>query len=109
MTSYRNQFGIYQRTFEYIIEELQKIKEVEQAFIFGSRAMGNFKKGSDIDIAIKGKNVTFSIIKRLNTIFNDELPIPYFVDILPYNALGNEELQQHIDIFGSLIYDKIKK
>ncbi|WP_204226487.1 nucleotidyltransferase domain-containing protein [Clostridium botulinum] len=51
-------FGLLERDIKYINEVLDKFEEIEKAIIFGSRAMGNYKKGSDVDIAIIGKNVT---------------------------------------------------
>ena len=50
-------FGLLDRDIKYIIKALEQHDEIEKAIIFGSRAMGNYKKGSDVDIAIIGENV----------------------------------------------------
>jgi uncharacterized protein len=102
-----NSFGIYPNSLDLIINELNQLKEIERAVIFGSRAMGNYKKGSDIDIAIFGRNITLAAISKLNNHLNQELPIPYFIDILHYNSLTNQELKQHIDSYGIEIFKQI--
>ncbi len=101
-----NNFGIYKNSFLEIINELHKYHELEKAVIFGSRAMGNYKKGSDIDIAIFGKNITFEILSKLNYELNEELPIPYFIDVIHFETTENKELQKHILTEGAVIYQR---
>lgn len=72
--------------------------------IFGSRAMGQEKRGSDIDIALIGKNLSSKQVTRISSILNQELPIPYFVDVLHYNTLENEQLKAHIDKEGKPLF-----
>jgi len=48
-------FGLKTSDLDLIIEILRRYPDVEEALIFGSRAMGNYKPGSDVDIALKGK------------------------------------------------------
>ncbi|MEW6606108.1 MAG: nucleotidyltransferase domain-containing protein [bacterium] len=50
--------GLKESEIEKIIEALKRFPQIEQAIIFGSRAKGSHKKGSDIDLAIKGKDIT---------------------------------------------------
>ncbi len=101
-----NQFGIYNKSLKLIIEQLKKFPEIKKSVIFGSRAMGNYKKGSDIDIAIFGKNIHFENIASLNYQLNEILPIPYFIDILIFHLLQNKELKKHILKYGEIIYEK---
>lgn len=69
--------------------------------------MGNYKKGSDIDIVIIGELVTNKIIFELSDYLNEVYPLPYFFDILNYNSVSNEKLKNHIDNEGKVIYSKI--
>ena len=101
-----NNFGIYDNSFTLILDSLKKFTEIEKAIIFGSRAMGNYKKGSDIDIAITGKNINDKIVTRLSSILNQELPIPYFIDVVDYNSITNNDLKKHIDKEGKIVYQK---
>ncbi len=101
-----NSFGIYDKSFTLIRESLAEFPEIEKAVIFGSRAMGNHKKGSDIDIAICGENVNHNTTSRLYGKLNEELPIPYFVDVVNYNLINLEELKEHIENNGKIIYER---
>ena len=62
--------------------------------------MGNYKPGSDVDIALKGKDVTADTVFRLSTLLNEKLPLPYQFDILNFADIENPALKQHIDEFS---------
>jgi predicted nucleotidyltransferase len=93
-------FGIKDNTFELIVNALKNCNEIDSAVIFGSRAKGNYKKGSDIDIALKGENLSDEIITRLSRIINIDLPVPYKVDLINYNHIKNKDLIEHIERVG---------
>lgn len=97
-------FGLLERDLKYILEAIRKYPEIEQAIIFGSRAMGNYKPGSDVDIAIKGKDVNRTTVIRLSDDLNEEYPLPYFFDVVSYDEITNEKLREHIDTVGKEIY-----
>lgn len=99
-------FGLLDRDIEYINKALKQFDEIEKAIVFGSRAMGNYKKGSDIDIAISGEKVTSNIIYRLDDYLNEVYPLPYFFDIIHYDSIYNENLKKHIDNEGKVLYKK---
>ncbi len=77
---------------------------IDKAYIFGSRAMENYKEGSDIDIAIFGEEVDFDTTNRLRGELNENLPIPYFFDAVNFKTIDNEELKKHILEKGKPIY-----
>jgi uncharacterized protein len=91
---------------ETITKAIASFPEVEKAVLFGSRAKGTNKPGSDIDIAIKGEKCSIEIAWRLNALLNEELPLPYFFDIVHYESITNQALKQHIDRVGKVIYLK---
>jgi len=97
-------YGLRKTDIQYIIEALQSFNDIDQAILFGSRAMGNYKQGSDVDMAIKGKELADTTIYRLSDLLNEELPLPYFFDIIVYDRINNKELKKHIDKFGKVIY-----
>ncbi|RXI47023.1 nucleotidyltransferase domain-containing protein [Clostridium tetani] len=78
--------------------------EIEKAYIFGSRAKGNYKPESDIDIAIYGENINLDILLKLNSILEEKSPMPYFFDIVDYSHLKHKELKEHIDRVGKVIF-----
>lgn len=98
--------GLKKSDLDYIINTIRKFPEINKAVIFGSRAKGNYKKGSDIDIAIFGEKVTFDIVSGLHSKLEDEGPLPYFIDIIDYIHLNHEKLREHIDRVGIIIYEK---
>lgn len=94
---------------EYIINNIQSIlskyNEIEKAVIFGSRARGDYKKTSDIDIAIFSDNITST---RLNLLRNDldDLDIIYTIDVVDFYRISKEELKNNIRKQGIIIFDK---
>ena len=97
-------FGLLERDLKNILIGLKQFDKIEKAVIFGSRAMGNYKKASDIDIAVFGKDITFKILSKLNYKLNEELPIPYFIDTLHFETTKNENLKKHILQEGKVIF-----
>lgn len=99
-------FGFLESDIILILEAIKKFPEIKKASIYGSRAIGKNKKGSDVDIAIFGKKILHQTSIKLSVILNQELPLPYFFDITNYNSITNKELKKHIDTFGKTIYEK---
>ncbi|MDZ7330645.1 MAG: nucleotidyltransferase domain-containing protein [candidate division KSB1 bacterium] len=93
-------FGLREHEIKQLTQIIFSFPEVQEAIIFGSRAMGNFKSGSDVDIAIRGKNITHEIITQIRYLLNEETLMPYFFDVVDYDQITNEDLKQHIDQFG---------
>ncbi len=87
-----------------IKEILSTVDEVESADIFGSRSLGNYKNGSDIDLVLYGAKLTEEIRLRISTQLNEELPLPYYFDIVVYSLIQNQALKDHIDQYGVEIY-----
>lgn len=92
--------GLTQTDISRITAALKQFPEIDDALIFGSRAKGTHKKASDVDLAIKGRAVTGETIKRLSFLLNEELPLPYFFDVVHYETLENRQLIEHIDRIG---------
>jgi predicted nucleotidyltransferase len=76
------EFGLREFDLEYIIKIIKSFSEIEKAVIFGSRAKGNYKPGSDIDIGIYGEKITFDTIGRLHSELEEKGLMPYFFDIV---------------------------
>lgn len=102
-------FGITPKSYDLIQTTFSRFPEIEKVFIYGSRAMGNYKTGSDIDLAASGRNITSDTILKLKTLLEQELPVPYFFDITHYETISNSALKAHIDEFGKLFYQAEKK
>lgn len=101
-------FGLKDFDIKYIIQKISEFKQIKKAVIFGSRAKGNYKAGSDIDIAIIGDDVDFNVISKLHSLLENQGPMPYLFDIIYYTHLDNEALKDHIDRVGKIIYSNNK-
>lgn len=99
-------YGLMEKDLDYIHRALSSFKEIDKAYIFGSRSMGNYKRGSDVDIAISGENVTGKTLFQVDDLLNEEYPLPYFFDVVIYEEIRNEELKRHIDTVGKLIFQR---
>ena len=97
-------FGLSENDEKHILQALTQFPEIEQAVIFGSRALGNYKPGSDVDLAIAGAAVTRKTVLRLRALLNEDLPLPYFFDVAHYEKIQNDALKQHIDHEGRLLF-----
>ena len=99
-------FGLLQRDMDYIKECILEFPEIEAVIIFGSRAIGNYKKGSDVDLAIIGKEASRDTIIKLSDGLNERYPLPYFFDVLDYKEIDNDKLKEHIDSEGKMLFKK---
>ena len=100
-------FGFQSGELDNIIDVISSFAEVEEAAIFGSRALGNFKNGSDVDLSLKG-NIG-KIYLNISYILNEETLMPYKFDVLWYKEIRNLKLKEHIDKFGKAIYLRNKR
>lgn len=99
-----NKFGLSADDLAAIKAILETKPEIDKALIFGSRAIGNFKNGSDVDIALKGERLDFGIINQVSFLLNEESSMPYNFDVLNYRTLTNAALKAHIDRVGIEFY-----
>jgi predicted nucleotidyltransferase len=92
-----------------IISRLQKEFEstpsVLQAQVYGSRAKGNYRLGSDIDIALFGPQLAPRQLLALENRL-DDLLLPYQIDLCHFETLQNPALIDHIKRFGITIYER---
>lgn len=96
--------GIDNRNMELIINSLKQFPEIESAVVFGSRAKGNFRDSSDVDIALKGNGINQLTYTKLSGILNDELPLPWYFDVIPFDGIENKNLKDHIRGVGIEFY-----
>ncbi|CAC9499736.1 Type I restriction-modification system, specificity subunit S (EC [uncultured Gammaproteobacteria bacterium] len=101
--------GLSDKQLKQIIDVLRQYKDIDKAVLFGSRAMGNYKKGSDVDIAIMGKNADFTLAAKIKSHLEDDTYLPYFFDVISYNTIKSDELKEHIRRYGKIILSGEKK
>lgn len=98
-------FGLPQTTIDTIRQILAAVPEVQKAVIYGSRAKGNYRPGSDIDLALFGDELNLEIVGQIAAHF-DESPIPYQVDICIFNLIDHQGLREHIERVGKVFYER---
>ena len=97
-------FGLDDKTLHAISEVLKKYSEVEEAKIFGSRALGTQRPNSDIDIALVGK-LDPALVSSIKSDL-DEISTPFQFDVVGYNLVEHKALKDHIDRIGKSFYRK---
>jgi len=103
-----NEFGLEADHLDFIVQAVGNYGGITEARIFGSRALGNYKRTSDIDIALYGELKSYTV-GSLREFLNNAAPFLYKVDVLEYDKLDNAELKKHIDDFGKVIFKRLQK
>jgi uncharacterized protein len=79
---------------------------VEKCIIHGSRAMGNHKNNSDIDLTLIESNLTLNELLKIDNEL-DNLLLPYQIDLSIFHQLENTDLIKHIEEYGKLTFERI--
>lgn len=96
-------FGLEEKIITSIHSVFQQYPELEQVILYGSRAKGNYKSGSDIDISLKGEKLTFSDLLKIEGEL-DDLLLPYKIDISLFRQIKDEEVLAHIQSVGKVFF-----
>lgn len=103
-----NEFGLSDKSMEIIRGIYSQFPQIESVILYGSRAKGNFKPGSDIDMTIVADpTFDFSALAKVNAMFH-ESSLPYLYDISDFSKLTNPDLIEHIKRCGKVIYGEEK-
>ena len=99
------QYGLSDNTLNILDSIFRKYPGIKQAILYGSRAKGKYRRGSDIDLTLKtGEDFTFTDLLHIAGDFDDS-DTPYFVDVSIYDKLSNPDLKAHIDRVGKVLYE----
>lgn len=96
-------FGLPVETLDKLNSVFARHNAIASVLIYGSRAKGNYRNGSDIDLTIKGGEIPFAEFMQIEDQI-DDLMLPYTVDLSQYHQLGTDDLIAHIDRVGVEIY-----
>ncbi len=99
-------YGLEEKVFDSITSIFAQFNSIKKVLLYGSRAKGNYRNGSDIDITLFGSGLTLSNSVYLLMDKLDELYLPYSFDISIYEQIDNTALKEHIDRVGQVIYEK---
>ena len=96
-------YGLPDEHIKIILDYIARYSEIEEAVLFGSRALGTYKPGSDVDIALKGNKVDSFLAAHLKSEIEEETTLPYFFDFVAYSKLNHKDLIKHIDKYGVVL------
>jgi predicted nucleotidyltransferase len=98
-------FGLSEETIQKITHVFAQYPSIEKVIIYGSRAKGNYKNGSDIDLTFIGNNISDK--DWTNLYFDlDDLLTPYTFDLSMFSTIENQALIDHIERIGKIFYEK---
>jgi len=99
-------FGLKEITIQKIRGLFAKYPQVKKAVLYGSRAKGNYKNGSDIDLTLYGgKDLTLNVLCRILDEM-DDLLLPYSLDISIAHHIHDPDVIDHIQRVGVVFYDR---
>ena len=97
------QYGLSSATIEKICGVFAAFPAVEKAVLYGSRAKGNYKTGSDIDLTLYGEQLTPELLGDIAEAL-DDLLLPYGIDLSIFEELEHAKLREHIERVGVGFY-----
>ncbi|MDF7825407.1 nucleotidyltransferase domain-containing protein [Pontiellaceae bacterium B12227] len=91
-------------------EEMRKLhgivsshEDIDEVVLYGSRAKGDFRPGSDIDLTLKGEGLSLNVLTDLLAGI-DDLLLPYTVDLSIFDDIDNLDLIDHINRVGKVVF-----
>ncbi len=98
-------FGLKDADIKLIKSVFLRYKNITKVVLYGSRAMGNYRNASDIDLTMFGNNLNMDILLRIENEL-DDLLLPYNIDLSIYDKIENKDLKDHINRVGKVFYEK---
>lgn len=98
-------YGLDDITINKIKEVFASFPDVDNVILYGSRAKGNYKTGSDIDLTLKGENIDLGTINQISSML-DDLLLPYTFDISVFSHIKSDDLLNHINRVGLVFFSR---
>jgi len=100
-----NQFGLKPKAIAQINQVFAAYPEISKAILYGSRAKGNYKNGSDVDLTLISDRLNHSQLLQIQNQI-DDLLLPYSMDLSIFSSIDNLPLIEHIDRVGITFYER---
>ena len=78
---------------------------VQRVVVYGSRAKGTHRPGSDIDLTLFGPDLNLAELLTIDLEL-DELLLPYRIDLSIHGQIASRELLEHIERVGKVLYER---
>ena len=98
-------YGLSDKEFDEMTAIFSKCKNLEKVILYGSRAKGNYKKFSDVDITLEGDNLTLADLFQIQDLLY-ESDLPYMFDVSIFSSITNPDLIDHIRRRGIVIWER---
>lgn len=99
------EYGLSDIELRKLSELFARYEDIEEVILYGSRAKGNYKPFSDVDISLVGPCLTRSALNQISLAI-DDLLLPYQFDLSIFHKLTNPELKEHIQRVGISIFNR---
>ena len=100
-----SRFGLSEPALATIIAALSKHVAIKRAIVYGSRAKGNYREGSDIDLTLDAPMLSdFDFSSIWHEL--DESNLPYLIDLSKLHDLKSNNLLDHINRVGVVLYER---
>lgn len=96
-------YGLKESQIQQILSIFSKFKEIEKAILYGSRAKGNYKPASDIDLVLIGDALNLTVLNQIELAL-DDLYLPNVFDLSILHQIANPDLIDHINRVGIVLY-----
>ncbi|WP_298772561.1 nucleotidyltransferase family protein [uncultured Shewanella sp.] len=102
------QLGLKENELNMLLHEIERFPVFTQVVLFGSRAKGTYKPGSDIDLAVMGDKVSSRDVSAFNYALNEETCLPYYFDIVHITQVSPAPLCRHIKEHGIVLASRFQ-
>jgi predicted nucleotidyltransferase len=97
--------GLKQSDIESIRNVFKLHPSITRAILYGSRAKGNYRDASDIDLTLQGDKLDYAELVAIDNKL-DDLLLPYTMDLSIHHNIENIDLIEHIERVGQVFYSK---
>ena len=97
-------FGLSETDIKELQEVFRRHANIKKVLIFGSRSKGNYRAGSDIDLALIGDDIDYNLMLTILCEI-DDLDFLYSVNLLDYQQKKDTPIGEHIDRVGQVFYE----
>lgn len=97
--------GLNDRDIAAIRNVFKTYPKITKVILYGSRAKGNYRPGSDIDLTLQGEQLNYTDLVSIDNAL-DDLLLPYTIDLSIYHQIENPDLIHHIKRVGKEFYSK---
>ena len=107
LPNYTMIYGLRDTDLTYMNELFAQHADIEQVWLYGSRAKGTSRPGSDVDLALVGPEVKRETVAHIHFTLEEDSPMPFFFDVLHWNTLSNAKLKAEIERTAQLLYHRM--